>query len=101
FQGKNGFRLSLFGYNPSMDAAALTRDNLGRRVNLLKPEQSLILTKGSGAVAHDGGMRFGKDSWVYAVFNEWIRSGATWTPGSGKIAELRVTPNDFAVLAND
>ena len=59
FQGKNGFRLSLFGYQPEFDFAALTRDNLGRRVNLVHPEDSLILTKGTGALAHDGGMRIG------------------------------------------
>ena len=59
FQGKNGFRLSLFGYEPAMDFAGLTRDNLGRRVNLLKPDESLILSKATGSVAHDGGMRFG------------------------------------------
>src|SRR5438552_970647 len=59
FQGKNGFRLSLFGYEPSMDFAALTRDNLGRRVNLVRPDESLILTKASVGMAHDGGMRFG------------------------------------------
>src|SRR6476661_6527108 len=45
FQGKNGFRLSLFGYEPAMDFAGLTRDNLGRRVNLVKPSESLILLK--------------------------------------------------------
>src|SRR4051812_21431631 len=58
FQGKNGFRLSLFGYEPAMDYAGLTRDNLGRRVNLVKPDESLILLKSIGATAHDGGMRF-------------------------------------------
>ena len=36
FQGKNGFRLSLFGYEPAMDFANLTRDNLGRRVNVVE-----------------------------------------------------------------
>jgi hypothetical protein len=101
FQGKNGFRLSLFGYEPAMDHAALTRDNLGRRVNLVRPDDSLILQKGAGAVAHDGGMRFSKGSFAYAVLREWIRSGAKWTPGSGAIAKLSVTPGDFAVLAND
>src|SRR3954463_14376985 len=67
FQGKNGFRLSLFGYEPSMDHAALTRASLGRRVNLVKPDDSLILLKGAGIVAHDGSVRFGKDGWVYNV----------------------------------
>src|SRR5262249_28818512 len=37
----------------------------------------------------------------YNVFREWIRSGAKWTPGSGKIEKLEVTPKDFALLAND
>ncbi len=101
FQGKNGFRLSLFGYDPAMDAAALTRDNLGRRVNILKPDESLILTKATGSMAHDGGMRFGRDSWMYMVLKEWIRTGANWTLGSGAITELRITPNDFAVLKGE
>ncbi|MBY0512482.1 MAG: DUF1549 and DUF1553 domain-containing protein [Gemmataceae bacterium] len=99
FQGKNGFRLSLFGYEPAMDHAALTRDNLGRRVNLLKPDDSLVLTKAAGAMAHDGGMRFGRESFAYAVFREWIRGGAKWSPGSGAIAKLSITPGDFAVLS--
>ena len=37
-------------------------------------------------------MRFGKDSWVYDVFREWIRQGAKRTPGSGEIATMTVTP---------
>jgi hypothetical protein len=100
FQGKNGFRLSLFGYEPAMDHAALTRDNLARRVNLVKPEESLLLLKGSGAMAHDGGMRFGKDSWVYNVFREWVKGGAKWKPGSGAISKLTLTPADFAIVAD-
>jgi hypothetical protein len=101
FQGKNGFRLSLFGYEPAMDFANITRDNLGRRVNVVKPDESLLLLKGSGQMAHEGSMRFGKDGWIYNVFREWIKSGAKWTPGSGKIEKLEVTPSDFALLAND
>src|SRR5438132_1172304 len=33
FQGKGGFRLSLFGYEPERDYFALTRDVLGRRLD--------------------------------------------------------------------
>ncbi len=101
FQGKGGFRLSLFGYEPSMDYTALSRDNLGRRINLVNPEESLVLSKATGQVAHDGGMRFGKDTWVYNVFREWIRSGAKWTPGSGKIEKLEVIPGEFALLTDN
>ena len=98
FQGKNGFRLSLFGYEPSLDHASLTRDNLGRRIDRVSPDNSLVLTKAVGSVAHDGGMRFGKDAWTYAVFREWIRGGATWTPGSGAVAKLSVAPGEFALI---
>src|SRR5262245_46989852 len=38
FQGKGGFRLSLFGYDPEMDYTAMTRDNQGRRVNPTDPD---------------------------------------------------------------
>ena len=101
FQGKNGFRLSLFGYDPTLDYAALTRDNLGRRVNTQKPDESLLLLKGAGRMPHDGGMRFGKGTWVDAVFRTWIEQGARHTPGSGKIEELTVSPPDYAVMAVD
>lgn len=98
FQGKNGFRVSLFGYDPEFDHKAIARDNLGRRVNVGAPDDSLFLLKGSGRMTHEGGMRFGKDSWVYNTFREWIAQGATWTAGSGSIVEMTVNPNDFAVV---
>jgi hypothetical protein len=101
FQGKGGFRLSLFGYEPATDFAGLTRDNLGRRVNVVRPDESLFLQKATGQTYHDGGMRFGKDSWVYRTFREWVRAGAKWTPGSGAIAKLEVAPKDFALLPGD
>src|SRR5438067_3346676 len=63
FQGRGGFRLSLFGYDPDKDYLALTREALGRRVNLSDPDDSLLLLKATGAVAHGGGRRFGRDSW--------------------------------------
>src|SRR5438067_1085003 len=45
FQGKNGFRLSLFGYEPARDFAALTREIQGRRINTVDPDSSLLLQK--------------------------------------------------------
>lgn len=98
FQGKNGFRLSLFGYEPNADHGWITRDNLGRRVDTQSPDQSLFLMKAAGKMPHDGGMRFGQQSWQYRVFREWIAAGAKHTPGSGEIKDLSVSPPDFAVL---
>ena len=55
--GKAGFRLSLFGYDPASDHLAITRESLGRRVDLAKPAASLLLTKPTTAVPHKGGRR--------------------------------------------
>ncbi|MBM3288667.1 MAG: cell surface protein, partial [Candidatus Hydrogenedentes bacterium] len=52
--GKNGFRVSLFGFDPGMDYINLTRDNRARRMNAGSPEDSLLLLKATGDVAHDG-----------------------------------------------
>jgi hypothetical protein len=41
FQGKGGFRLSLFGYDPEKDYLALSRDGEGRRLNPADPDSSL------------------------------------------------------------
>lgn len=100
FQGKNGFRLSLFGYEPNADHAWITRDNLGRRIDTVNPDQSLFLMKAAGKMPHDGGMRFGHESWQYKIFREWIAAGAKHTPGSGAIKELTISPPDFAVLGD-
>ena len=39
-QGKNGFRLSLRGYDPDLDLFTLTKENAGRRVDRLARKQS-------------------------------------------------------------
>jgi hypothetical protein len=96
FQGKGGFRLSLFGFEPDKDHAAVTRGSLGRRVNPVNPDHSLLLLKATGQVAHDGGMRFSKDSWQYQVFRDWIARGATWTAGSGTTERIAITPAELA-----
>src|SRR5437899_3298532 len=72
FQGKGGFRLSLFGHNPERDYTALTRDMSGRRVNVADPEHSLVLLKASGQISHGGGKRFAAGSWPYQVLRSWI-----------------------------
>ena len=95
FQGKNGFRLSLFGYEPSRDYAALTRDLQGRRTDIVSPESSLLLVKAIGATRHDGGARFSKDSWQYNIMREWIRQGCQWTKDSGKVESMSMTPKEY------
>ena len=72
FQGKGGFRLSLFGYDPQMDYLAISRDVEGRRLNLSDPDNSLLLLKATGRVPHEGKTRFGRESWAYRLLRTWI-----------------------------
>src|SRR5260370_19202025 len=96
FQGKGGFRLSLFGYEPGKDYEAITRDNFGRRLTTGDAHNSLLLLKASGQVSHGGGARFLKGSWQYRIFQEWIEAGASWSPGSGAVHSIQITPAEQA-----
>src|SRR5437763_16394945 len=70
--GKNGFKLSLRGYDDEGDYRTLTRQVLGRRINPADPGHSLMLLKPTTALPHKGGQRFKVDSPEYRVLSEWI-----------------------------
>jgi hypothetical protein len=74
--GKDGFRLSLFGYDPEGDYQRVTREMMGRRINLALPDDSLMLEKGAGRVTHTGGKLFDQDSKLYQTLRTWISNGA-------------------------
>ena len=94
-KGKNGFKLSLRGYDPEFDYAALLYDISGRRFNRADPAESLMLAKPTQAVPHEGGLRIEKDSRYYDTILDWISSG---TPLGDKkndtVAKLQVTPSE-------
>lgn len=98
--GQNGFKLSLRGYDDLGDYNVLTRQALGRRVNLSEPARSLLLLKPSGSLPHKGGKRFEINSPEYKILSEWIASGA---PGpkekEARIARIEIIP-DHVILKN-
>ncbi len=75
-RGKDGFMLSLFGYDAKGDYERVVNDMPGRRVNAAVPEQSLLLLKAIGAVPHTGGKLFKRDSEYYQTLLRWIEAGA-------------------------
>ncbi|RMG35260.1 MAG: DUF1549 domain-containing protein [Planctomycetota bacterium] len=75
-RGKDGFRLSLFGFDPEGDYYRITREIAGRRINLADPEHSLLLEKAVGSVPHTGGKRFDKSSEMYRTLLRWHEAGA-------------------------
>ena len=89
-RGQNGFKLSLFGYEPDLDYQAIQP-----RIDKAHPEQSLLLKKPSFQVSHGGGVRFTTSSLEYRSILEWISSGATYdSAGSPRIASLSVFPTE-------
>jgi hypothetical protein len=75
-RGKDGFMLSLFGYDPKGDYFRITQEMVGRRVNTASPADSLLLLKATGMVPHTGGKRFAVDSEYYRTLLAWIEAGA-------------------------
>jgi len=75
-KGKDGFHLSLFGYDPAGDYFRLTRQLVGRRIDLAVPEKSMLLEKTTGAVSHTGGKLFDDKHDDYATLLRWLKAGA-------------------------
>ncbi len=97
-RGKDGFRLSLFGYDPDGDYTRVTREQIGRRINLAIPEESLILEKGLGVVQHTGGERWRTNSPLYHTVLRWIQDGAPRDPTNiAQVVGIQVGPTQ-AVL---
>ena len=91
--GQNYLKLSLRGYAPDADHAALTREGAGRRVLTLQPARSLVLLKPTLAVPHGGGRRLTVPSRNYQVLSEWIAAGAgAPDPADRRVESLQVIP---------
>jgi hypothetical protein len=91
--GKGGFKLSVFAFAPDDDYRSIVRDGMGRRVNFLRPDQSLLLQKPTLGTSHEGGKRLREGGIEYQVLRQWIAQGAP--PGSAQPARathLEVTP---------
>jgi hypothetical protein len=81
-RGKDGFRLSLFGYDPDGDHFRLTRELSGRRLDLAVPQASLAVEKSIGAVPHTGGKRFDPESELCQNLVGWITAGCPADPAT-------------------
>ncbi len=100
--GKNGFKLSLRGYDPEGDFTTLTRQARGRRMVPTDPGRSLLLTKPSGAVPHKGGLRFSPDSLEYRVLAEWIAAGAPATTADDpRVDRIEILPRGVVLRPGD
>lgn len=93
--GQNGFSLSLLGFDAEMDYDALVKEGRGRRVFPAAPEQSLLLRKGTGQVAHGGGARMDAKTPEYAIVRRWIEQGMPrGKENDPRVARIEVFPRE-------
>jgi hypothetical protein len=90
--GKNGFKLSLRGYDALYDHRALTDDLAARRFNRAAPDQSLMLLKATGSTPHVGGVRMNVDDPYYNLLKEWITQGVKLDLTAAKVTKIDVYP---------
>jgi hypothetical protein len=91
-QGKNGFRLSLRGHDADLDLYSLTRAEMGRRVDRLRPDNSLFLLKATGRVPHQGGVVIRPGDPTYSILRRWVAEGCR-DAGPSPLARLEVDPD--------
>ncbi len=92
-EGQNGFKLSVFGFDPRGDYQSLTMEGRGRRVFPAAPERSLLLQKISGISPHGGGVRIEKRRPEYRVLRDWIAAGLPLgSDDDPRIAKIEITP---------
>ena len=91
--GKGGFKLSLSGYDPDADYTSITRGAFGRRVEVARPANSLLLRKPLLMVAHRGGKRLDVSGADYRLLRDWIAAGMPGPlPAAPTVTRLEVTP---------
>jgi hypothetical protein len=91
--GQNGFKLSLLGFEPEVDYAALVKEARGRRLFPAAPDHSLLLLKASGQLAHGGGKRMEVGSDEYKLIRRWIAAGTPFgKPDDPVVTKISIYP---------
>ena len=96
--GKNGFKLTLRGYDPETDYYTLTHQALARRTERMEPAKSLILLKPTLTIPHGGGRRFPVGSPEYQVISGWIAQGMPAPQESdARVTAIQVLPREASL----
>ena len=94
-EGQNGFRLSVFTYDPRGDFDAIVKGARGRRVFPAAPEESLVIRKPTGALDHEGGRRFDTGSELHRLLTRWMSEGMVYrAAGEPDLTRIEVTPRE-------
>lgn len=94
-KGKNGFKLSLRGYDPEYDYQALINDLSGRRFNRVNVDDSLLLLKPLAEVPHEGRQALKPGSREHQLVRQWIVEGSQFEdPAAGRAKSIEILPGE-------
>ncbi len=100
-EGQNGFKLSVFGFDPEADYQAIVQEGFGRRVFPGVPELSLLLLKATGQVPHGGGVRLDPARPEYARLKSWIAAGMPFgSADDPQVQRIEVQPSEGLLTFN-
>ncbi|MBM3823266.1 MAG: DUF1553 domain-containing protein [Verrucomicrobia bacterium] len=92
-EGQNGFKLSVFSYDPKADHHEIVKESRGRRVFPAAPLESLLLLKPTGRLPHEGGVRIEPGSREESVLVRWIRQGMPYrSQGEAELTGIEAAP---------
>ncbi|MEP0843150.1 MAG: DUF1549 domain-containing protein, partial [Phycisphaerae bacterium] len=101
-EGKNGFRLSLFGFEPARDYVSLTRDLSVRRTDPADPRQSLMLRKPLAEVDHAGGQRLKPDTELTGILLKWLQARTPDDPPDlPALTGVEIMPTECVIRGRD
>ncbi len=94
-EGQAGFKLSVFGFDPEADYAAIAHESRNRRVFPAAPEFSLLLRKAAGQIPHGGGKRIDPAQVEYGRLRDWIADGMPFgTATDARLLSIVVQPSE-------
>jgi len=97
--GKNGFKLSLRGFDPAADYLQLTKDVLARRTTSEEADSSLLLLKGMGRVPHEGGQRFAPSAVATRAVRQWLSEGMANDPATlPTVKRVSIAPGALSLI---
>ena len=96
--GKGGFKLSLWGENPTLDHKNILSSE--KRANPSNPEVSKLLRKPTLLEKHEGDKRFDLESEEYRILHDWLKLGAKNDIDSApQLESIRIIPSSVLLSA--
>lgn len=86
--GQGGFRLSLMGGDPRGDWERIARELRGRRIDLDRPAESLLLRKATRRTSHGGGRVLAPDGVFAGLLEDWIAAGAPYRTDDAQLSHI-------------